>query len=78
MNWNWSVVGVISMTLAIVGAVTYLASQSIISGADTFTLFMAILTGLGVVGGAHVTNAVVNNQRPALKNNNVLQDGTRI
>lgn len=47
----WAVVAVI---LAVLGAVTYLASQSILSGSDVLTLVTLILTGVVGLTSAHV------------------------
>lgn len=42
------------IVLAVIGAVTYLASQSILSGADTLTIITLVLTGVVGVTSAHV------------------------
>lgn len=47
----WAVVAVV---LAAIGSVTYLASQSILSGSDVLTVITLILTGVVGLTTAHV------------------------
>lgn len=44
----------LAIVLAVIGSVTYLASQSILTGADTLTVIVLILTGVVGVTSAHV------------------------
>jgi hypothetical protein len=47
----WAVVVVV---LAVIGSVTYLASQSILTGSDVLSIIILILTGVVGITTAHV------------------------
>lgn len=48
-----------AIVLALIGASTYLASQGVLSGSDWLVVGTAVLAGVGIVTGAHVTGAQV-------------------
>lgn len=46
--------GAVLIVLTVIGAITYLASQSILNGADVLTVITLILTGVVGLTSAHV------------------------
>lgn len=61
--------GAVAIVLAVIGAITYLASQNIMSGADVLTVITLILTGVVGITSAHVAgqtaSAAFNTPPPA-------------
>lgn len=52
--------GATAVVVAIIGAATYLASQSVLSGSDWLVVASTVLAGVVGVSAAHVTGAAVN------------------